>query len=256
VVLGRPARVHALGALRLEGIPSPYDVSQPDFDVWSHHPYTFGGPFGHAKNPDDVELGDLPRMRAVLQAAVRLHRIVSRHSVKFWATEFGWDSNPPRPHAAPLGLAARWTAESLYQMWRSGVTLVTWFDLQDKKSPSPYQSGLYFHSSSLAKARPKPILTAFRVPFVAYLHGASVSVWGRDATSSKERVTVQLRHGKGGRWRTVGVVTANSSGIFRAALRLEASKKDWLRAVAQGSGRSLAFSLTVPYAPHIGPWGN
>ena len=21
------------------------------FDVWSHHPYTFGGPFGHAKNP-------------------------------------------------------------------------------------------------------------------------------------------------------------------------------------------------------------
>ena len=34
------------------------------FDVWSHHPYTFGGPFGHAKNPDDVELGDLPQMRA------------------------------------------------------------------------------------------------------------------------------------------------------------------------------------------------
>ena len=24
------------------------------FDVWSHHPYTFGGPFGHSKNPDDV----------------------------------------------------------------------------------------------------------------------------------------------------------------------------------------------------------
>ena len=34
------------------------------FDVWSHHPYTFGGGFGKATIADDVELGDLPRMRA------------------------------------------------------------------------------------------------------------------------------------------------------------------------------------------------
>ena len=141
------------------------------FDAWSHHPYTFGGPFGHATHPDDVELGDLPRMRAVLKAGVRLHHVVSAHPVKFWVTEFGWDSSPPRPHAAPMGLASRWTAESLHQMWISGVSLVTWFDLQDRRSPSPYQSGLYFHSSSLEKARPKPLRTAFRFPFVAYLGG-------------------------------------------------------------------------------------
>jgi hypothetical protein len=29
-----------------------------------------------------------------------------------------------------------------------------------------------------------------------------------------------------------------------------------LRAVASGSGSSLPFSLTVPHAPNIGPWGN
>jgi Cellulase (glycosyl hydrolase family 5) len=226
------------------------------FDIWSHHPYTFGGAFGHAKNPDDVELGDLPRMRALLQAGVRLHRVASTRAVQFWVTEFGWDTNPPRPHAASPALASRWTAESLYQSWRSGVSLLTWFDLQDRASPSPYQSGLYFHSSSLANARPKPVLTAFRFPFVAYLHGSSVSVWGRDATSSKVRVTVQLRHGKSGSWRTVGLVTANGSGIFKAALKLKAAKTDWLRAVAPGSGKSLAFSLTVPPPSHIGPWGN
>src|SRR5262249_26240554 len=87
------------------------------FDVWSHHPYTYGGPLGHAKVPDDVELGDLPKMRAVLQAGVRLHRIVSARPVQFWVTEFGWDTNPPRKHSASLSLAARWTAESLHQMW-------------------------------------------------------------------------------------------------------------------------------------------
>jgi Cellulase (glycosyl hydrolase family 5) len=226
------------------------------FDIWSHHPYTFGGPFGHAKNPDDVELGDLPKMRALLKAAVSHHTLVSTNPVQFWVTEFGWDTNPPRKHAASLNLAARWTAESLHQMWLSGVSLVTWFLLEDFPSPSPYQSGLYFHASSLENAKAKPTLTAFRFPFVAYLKKNVVSIWGRDATSDKETVTVQLRHGTSGSWRTVGLVGANRYGIFKANLKLKATKKDWLRATAMGSGKSLAFSLTVPNDPNIGPWGN
>jgi hypothetical protein len=225
------------------------------FDVWSHHPYTFGGAFGKATNSDNVELGDLPRMRSLLQAGVRLRHIVTSRSMQFWVTEFGWDTNPPRKGAASLALASRWTAESLYQAWRNGVSLFTWFDLEDHSGTGPYKSGLYYHASSLSKARPKPVLTAFRFPFVAYLHGKTVSVWGRDTTSDKQRVAIQLRHGKSGSWRTVAYVISNGSGIFRATLNLKASKQNWLRAVAPGSGTSLAFSLSVPHAPHIGPWG-
>jgi Cellulase (glycosyl hydrolase family 5) len=223
------------------------------FDVWSHHPYTYGGPFGRAKVRDDVELGNLPAMRAVLNAGVRLGHVVSSHPVKFWVTEFGWDTNPPRKKAAPLGVAARWTAESLHQMWLSGVSLVTWFLLEDYPKASTFHSGLFFHASSLAHARPKPMRTAFRFPFVAYLHGKTVSVWGRDATSDNESVTIQRRHGKSGAWRTVAVVRSNANGIFRAALKLRATKADWLRAVAAGSGKSLAFSLTVPHNPNYPP---
>jgi hypothetical protein len=227
------------------------------FDAWSHHPYTFGGPFGKAKLPDDVELGDMPKMRALLKAGVRLHHIVSASPVQFWVTEFGWDTNPPRKHAASLSLASRWTAESLHQMWLSGVSLVTWFLIVDYPSPSPYQSGLYFHAASIESARAKPVLTAFRSPFVAYLGKKhTVSVWGRDATSDKETVTIQRRHGKSGAWRQVAVITSNANGIFRGTLKLKATKKDWLRASATGSGNSLAFSLTRPHNPHIGPWGN
>jgi hypothetical protein len=173
-------------------------------------------------------------------------------------TEFGWDTNPPRPHAASLSLASRWTAESLHQMWLSGVSLVTWFLLADYPSPSPYQSGLYFHASSLENARAKPSLTAFRFPFVAYLgkNKKTISLWGRDATSDEETVTIRLRHGKSGRWRNVGLVTSNASGIFKATLKVKATKNDWLRASADGSGNSLAFSLTRPKDPNIGPWGN
>ena len=226
------------------------------FDVWSHHPYTFGGPFGHARLADDVSLGDLPKMRVLLQAGVKTHSVVSDDPVEFWVTEFGWDTNPPRRHAASLALASRWTAESLYQAWRSGVSLLTWFGLEDQPSPSPYQSGLYFRSQTLSTPRPKPVLTAFRFPFVAYLHRHTVSVWGRDETSDQQPVTVQLRHGTGGNWKTVATITANSNGIFEATLRLKATKKDWLRANAPGSGTSLAFSLTVTKHPHIGPWGS
>jgi cellulase (glycosyl hydrolase family 5) len=226
------------------------------FDVWAHHPYTFGGAFGHAKHHDDVELGDLPRMRALLKAGVRLHHVVSAQPVQFWVTEFGWDTKPPRPHAAPLNVAARWTAESLYQMWRSGVSLVTWFLLQDFPSPSPYQSGLYFHSTSLETAQPKPVLTAFRVPFVAYRQKKTVSIWGRDATSDRRVVTIQRRHGKHGRWRSVARIASNANGIFKTSLKLKTTKKDWLRATSAGSGSSLPFSLTRPKDPRIGPWGN
>jgi Cellulase (glycosyl hydrolase family 5) len=226
------------------------------FDVWSHHPYTFGGAFGRAKNPDDVELGDLPRMRSVLQAGKRLHHVVSSQPLKFWVTEFSWDTSPPRRHAAPMALAARWTAESLYQMFRSGVSLVTWFGLQDRGGTSPYQSGLYHHSKSLTSARAKPVRTAFRFPFVAYLGKGSVSIWGRNATSSKRLVTIQARNGTHGNWRTVAKIQSNRYGIFKAKLKLKATSKYWLRASAAGSGTSLAFSLTVPHAPHIGPWGN
>ena len=226
------------------------------FDVWSHHPYTTGGPFGRAKIRDDVQLGDLPRMRSVLRAGVRLHHVVSSQPVKFWVTEFGWDTRPPRPNAAPLGLAARWTAESLHQMWLSGVSLVTWYLLQDYPSPSPYQSGFYFNSDSLADARPKPTLTAFRFPFVAYLRKSGVSIWGRVATSDERTVGVQLRRGKHGPWQTVASIQSNRYGIFKAKLPIRASKEDSVRATAPGSRTSLAFSLTRPKArPRIGPWG-
>jgi hypothetical protein len=227
--------------------PHPTCQASIHFDVWSHHPYTpyiqGGSPFARAKVPGDVELGDLPKMRTLLKAGVQLGQVVSADPVQFWVTEFGWNTNPPRKHSPSLALAARWTAESLHQMWLSGISLVTWFLLDDLPPSTYLQSGLYFQSSSVDRARPKPVRTAFRFPFVAYRHGSTVSVWGRDATSDKELVTVQLRHGNKGKWATVAFVRSNGYGIFKATVKLKTSKTDWLRAIAQGSGTSLAFSL-------------
>jgi hypothetical protein len=243
--------------LCLSGGTHPHKICNATihFDVWSHHPYTFGGPFGHSKNKDDVSLGNIGTMHSLLQAGVKLGSVISAHPVQFWVTEFGWDTKPPRSGAASVPLASRWTSESLYQMWRNGVSLVTWFLIQDYRSPSKYQSGLYFYAPTLGAAKPKPVLTAFRFPFVAYLGKTNVTIWGRDGTSDQQLVKVQLRQGTKGPWKTVGLVRANANGIFKANLKLKAAKKDWLRAVAPHSGDSLAFSLTRPQDPHVGPWG-
>lgn len=217
------------------------------FDVWTHHPYSNTGPFGKAKFKGGVELGDLPAMTTLLQTAQRLGAIVSAHPVQLWVTEFGWSSNPPNKNGVPLLLEVRWVAESMYQLWRSGVGVGIWFQLEDRGIKTPNQSGLYFHASSLANAVAKPLLTPFRFPFVAYLkaHG-TVQIWGRDVTSDSQVVTIQERRGGSGKWTTAATVTANSYGIFKATLPLRVDFTYSLRASAPGSGNSAAFSLTVP----------
>src|SRR5471032_2144823 len=125
---------------------NPTCASGVAFDIWDHHPYTSGGPYHKALNPDDASLGDLPRMNSLLLGAYRAHHIVAPTKPLFWVTEFSWDTNPPDPTAVPLALHARWVAEALDEMWQAGVTLVTWLQLRDEGPPPQfsYQSGLWF----------------------------------------------------------------------------------------------------------------
>jgi hypothetical protein len=238
--------------------PSRATCNDPvHMDVWSTHPYSYAGPTGKAAGKDNVEVGDLGTMHALLQTAVKLGQVVSASPVQFWVTEFSWDSSPPRPGAVPAALEARWVDETFHQMWLSGVSLVTWFMLEDEGGTTPWQSGLYYYSPTLSTATPKPVLTAFEFPFVAFLrkHG-KVSIWGRDPASSAQVVTIQLRKRSSGSFKRVARIKANRNGIFLATLPLGATKKNWLRATVRGSS-SLPFPLKPPpTTPHYSPWGS
>lgn len=223
------------------------------FDVWSHHPYTTGGPFHSARGRDDVSLGDLPEMRRLLAAAVRAGHVVSPYNVRFWVTEFSWDSSPPDPLAVPARLHARWVAEALYVMWRSGVSLVTWFQLRDDPlDATQFQSGLYQNAATYASAAPKLALTAFRFPFVSYQDKLGILYWGR--TPGGRAATVLVERSAGAGWKTVQKVRANRFGIFtgRLAQRLTGS----MRARLAGTGdASLAFSLKRESDRYYWPFG-
>jgi hypothetical protein len=236
--------------------PHPTCSAKARFDVWATHPYTAGGPFHSAYLPDDVSLGDLPEMNTLLRAAVRAHHVLSAQPVRFWVTEFSWDTNPPDPGGVPLGLHARWVAEALYQMWRSGVTLATWFGLHDEGlgKNMPFQSGLWFRGADGGYGQPKPALEAFRFPLVAYLRGAKVFVWGRTPRAVAGKVTIQLKPNGPFAWRRLATLHT-SNGVFTASIPVVAAPSDTIRAVF-GRESSRGFSLTVPHDQVYQPFGS
>jgi hypothetical protein len=261
-----PERIHPLTFMRQmlcmsdDPKPKPTCNAKSKFDVWSHHPYTYGGPTHHAYDPNDVSIGDLGEMRALLDAAGASRHIQTTQRLRFWVTEFSWDSSPPDPKGLPLALHARWVSEALYRMWLDGVSMVTWWLLRDEPfPPAPgkgmFQSGLYFRGSNgVASDKPKPTLRAFRFPFVAFRQkDNSITFWGRTSTSTKRAVVVEQKQGT--RWRKLATPGVDQYGIFRGSVTSGASGSLRARQVAGGEA-SLAFSLTVPNDFRFCPWGS
>ena len=194
-------------------------------------------------------------MRLLLRAAERDGQIASARKVRFWVTEFSWDSNPPDPNGVPTTLLTRWTAEALYRMWRSEVTLVTWFWLRDDPlSSSPFQSGLYYRcTAGIACDQPKPIMQAFRFPFVAYRSKRGLFVWGR--VPANGRTTVSVEQSRGGKWVRLTKLRAGANGIFDRKIRRPRAGGDVRARVIETGELSAAFSLIRPPDQAFQPFG-
>jgi hypothetical protein len=161
----------------------------------------------------------------------------------------------------PQALHARWVSEALYRMWRSGVSLVTWYLLRDQpRGSSPFQSGLYFRGASFARDRPKLALTAFRFPFVALRRSGRTLVWGRTPDSRAGTVRIEHRAATSRIWRRVALLRANRHGIFTATLPIR-DRRGSVRATRVTAGASVAaaslpFSLRVPPNRTFRPFGD
>jgi hypothetical protein len=225
-------------------------------DVWSHHPYTSGGPTHRASNRDAISLGDMKKMKRLLNAAIKQGRFSSRGPVAFWVTEFGWDSSPADPKGVPLQLHARWVSEALYRMWDAGVSLVTWYRLRDGPADGPVQSGLWFRcAGGIACDTPKPLsLQAFRFPFVAFRSGKRrVRVWGRTPQGTAAKVVIERSSGR--RWRKLRTLRAGANGVFRK--RIRGPRRGSIRArLARSKDAAIGFSLKRPPDMPVNPFGS
>jgi hypothetical protein len=228
---------------------------QVNFDAWSHHPYTSGDATHKAGHPDSISLGDMKRMQRLLRTAVKQKRIVSRRGVKFFVTEFGWDTAPADPKGVPLKLHGRWVSEALYRSWSAGVSLFVWYRLRDGPTTGPVQSGLWLRcEAGIACDQPKrPSLQAYRFPFVAYRSGKRVRVWGRTPGGVRKTVLIQAS-GRGG-YRTVKRLRSDRTGIFKGLFK--GPRRGHLRARVGRKGElSVPFSLKRPPDRPVNPFGS
>ena len=97
--------------------------------IWSHHPYTVRRADAHGDCRTTSRSATCRRCRRFSTRRVRAHHVRSHAAVRFWVTEFSWDTSPPDPQGVPLKLHARWVSEALYRMWAAGVSLCVWFRL-------------------------------------------------------------------------------------------------------------------------------
>ena len=186
--------------LCLSGTLAPLPCAHPaHFDVLDHHPYAVGDPYAAALNPDDVSIPDLGKLERPLAVAERSGRALPAGGKAIWATEVSYDSNPPDPQAVPMPRFERWTAETLYELWREGASVVTWFLIRDQP-PVPnyaasYQSGMYF-----LDGQAKPAQRAFLFPLlVDRRETGEPIVWTRVPASG----TLVIQGLVGGRWQAV-----------------------------------------------------
>jgi hypothetical protein len=236
--------------------PRPQCLERVNFDIWAMQPYTWGGPTHHSSQPGDVQLGDLPSMKQTLDEAVAKGRIVSGQQVRFWVTEFSWDSNPPDPQGLAPDLQTRWVSHALYTMWQNGVSLVAWWLIRDRPPSERWQSGLYASGATVADDAPKPTFQAFRFPMVAFVEaGGGVRVWCRTPAGAPGDVVFEQRQGSGP-WTPVATVASDANGIVTSLLSPSSTQGEMRAKLVATGEESLPFSLTeVPDQP-VNPFGS
>jgi hypothetical protein len=219
------------------------------FDVFAHHPIsnTGNGPLESGPHRNDASTPDLGRVVKVLRGAEGAGTVSGgRHPV--WVTELWWDSDPPNPSGAPLGVQARWIEQSLYLFWKAGASAAINFRLRDS-SERPnvlggFQSGVFFDDG-----RPKPALTAFRFPFVTErINKQLLRAWGKAPAAGK--LVIQRR--QGGRWVAIKKMQVRKGAVFVAKLRLRG--KQQLRATV-GGNQSLVWKQSGYATPPAGGGG-
>jgi hypothetical protein len=153
-------------------------------------------------------------MARVLHAAEHAGHVLPAGHKQLWVTEISWDSSPPDPNGVPVAEQARWLEQSLYVLWRQGVSTVLWLQIVDSPPVpsygSTYQAGLYYLTGA-----PKPAAEAYRFPFVTRrLNHGRIQAWGRAPRGGELAIEEQRR----GRWVVLRRMLMRTDQVFHAVL--------------------------------------
>jgi hypothetical protein len=225
------------GAVR-ESCPQP-----PHLDVLAFHPLSVYNPDIPAVSRLDVAVSDIAKVTGLLARAGRLHTVLPSGHRPLWVTELNWESSPPTSKGVPDSLQAPWISRALHRLWVAGVRFVSWQFLVDPYGGVPLvlpdgslhlysrPAGLYAlgPGGDTARARPKPFLRGFTLPFDPLrVNGRQVRVWA--LLMHGRQLTLLQRQGGGGRWQTIARLHADRYGVLNQLLRMTGAERLRLRA--------------------------
>jgi hypothetical protein len=171
-------------------------------------PYEVGGPGTHAMNIDDVSVPDLGKLTRIQNRAVSVGRALPGRHKQLWVTEFGYDSNPPNPGGVSLTRQAMFLEQAMYTFWQEGVSTAVWYLIRDQAAgfaQNTYYTGLYFYNGTA-----KPVVEAFRFPFLLWPSGTHNQVWGIAPHSGS--LVVQRKVGNS--WKTLFHTGVSAGNVF------------------------------------------
>jgi hypothetical protein len=215
---------------------APGCSARAKFDIFSVHPYSLkAGPTQRAAIDGNLFVADVIDVAQMVRAAVQAKTVLPAGEKALWSTEFAWFTNPPSDTVGDApDRAGRRTSVALYQLWRAGLSQVTWFAISDK-SAAIIKGGGFWDASD----RPKPTRDALRFPFYISQSKHVGYVWGRAPLGNVKRVFIQ-RLGKNG-YKTVFKLTPRADGLFSLKFRLKTTNPGTFRAQQVGT-----YSLPLP----------
>jgi hypothetical protein len=179
---------------------------------WAVHAYyRKTGPFSRPPGKDDLTPATVGKLRALLSRVVRKRRLSGK--TLLWDTENGSQTRPPDPKGATLARQARFINEAEYLAWRTPyMRSFSQYLLTDEQPVWAFQSGLMF-----SDGKPKPALSAYRLPIYVKKLGRGVVVWGHIPAGGDRRVTIHPSRGA-----DVKLHVNSNRGYFTKRLRMRA----------------------------------
>jgi hypothetical protein len=187
-------------------------------DGYAHHAYsTTAGPWFVPRQPNDVTIGSLSRLRTALDRAGRVRALP--RGLPIWLTEFGVQSEPDPFLGVSYAKQAEYRSISEYYGYRqSRVRAFSQYLMRDdaprggsaSQRWSGFESGL---RTSDGKA--KPAYEAFRLPLMAKRRSHDVYLWGLVREhGAAETVTIDYRNRGSGTWRRLKSDRTDSRGYW------------------------------------------
>lgn len=258
------AGAQAVGCPTTAGARASFASDHPGFfqaTGWGHHPYALASsPNSRSKFPDDVKLGDLPRLTNALKSVFRAWGRGSA-GLPVYLTEFGFQTRPPDPFAVSPSRQAEYINQSEFNVYgnsrvRSYSQFLLVDDGPDTRFPSSsffywnnFQTGLVWGPASGLEGRLKPSFSAFRIPiFIPRQQSpraATFRVWGalRPAPNgTTQSASIQFKGRTGGFKRIQLATTSNFRNYVDVLVRI--TQSGVLR-IAWTSGGVTLFSRSV-----------